>query len=252
MDVATGALLLGAAALGGALNSVAGGGSFFTFPALVFTGMNAVPANATSALALWPGTLASAAAYRRELRGNRRETLWFAAASLLGGVAGAMLLVLTPERAFQSLVPFLLLLATTLFAVGPRLASSLRARAGSGDPPFPLGGAVAVQVLIATYGGYFGGGMGFMMLAAFALCGMEDIHRMNGLRSLLATLINAVALVTFVVWGLIDWVPGLVMAVGASAGGYAGAAVARQLDPKGVRLFIIVVGALLTLWFFVK
>src|SRR5215211_1926346 len=221
MDVATGALLIAAAMMGGAINSVAGGGSFFTFPALVFTGMQAVPANATSALALWPGSLAAAAAYRRELGGNRRQTLWFAAASLLGGTAGAVLLVFTPERAFQSLVPFLLLLATALFAAGPRLTAHLRAR--SGGQSFPLKGAVAVQAIIATYGGYFGGGMGFMMLAVFALFGMEDIHRMNGLRSILAALINGVALATFVASGIVDWVPGLVMAVGAIAGGYAGA-----------------------------
>jgi uncharacterized membrane protein YfcA len=250
MDVGTGALLVGAAAIGGALNAVAGGGAFFTFPALVFAGVETRPANATSALALWPGSLASAAAYRRELSGNRRLTLWFAGASLLGGIAGAVLLVRTPERAFRALLPFLLLIATAMFAAGPRLTAFLRTVGGG--HPLPLAAAVPMQAIIATYGGYFGGGMGIMMLAAFSLFGMDNIHQMNGLKSILAVAINGVALATFVASGIIEWVPGLVMTAGAVGGGYAGAAVAQQLDPRWVRAFIVAAGTLLTIWFFVR
>lgn len=250
MDVGTSALLIGAAVVGGALNAVAGGGSFFTFPALVFAGMPAVPANATSTLALWPGSLASAAAYRRELGGDRRQTTWFTIASLVGGVGGAFLLVKTPERAFQIILPFLLLLATLLFAFGPRLTAGLRA--WSGGHGLPFWGAVAVQVVISVYGGYFGGGMGIMMLATFSLFGMDDIHRMNGLKSILAVAINGVALATFVAAGIIVWAPGLLMILGAVVGGYGGAAVARKLNPKWVRVFIITVGSFLTVWFFVR
>ncbi|MBX5482959.1 MAG: sulfite exporter TauE/SafE family protein [Myxococcaceae bacterium] len=252
MTFAEGALLVGAAALGGALNAVAGGGSFFTFPALVLAGVPAIPANATSTLALWPGSLASAAAYRRELAGERRRILPFGLASLAGGVAGAWILVRTPPRAFDVVVPFLMLIATVLFAFGPRITRRLWERSGrTSGPGSPLTGAL-VQLAIAIYGGYFGGGMGMMMLAAYSLLGMDDIHRMNGLKTLLAVAINGVALATFVVAGVIHWHEGLVMTAGAMAGGYGAAAIARRLDPKRVRAFVTVVGVVITAIFFVR
>jgi uncharacterized membrane protein YfcA len=246
IDPGTALLLLGAAAVGGALNAVAGGGSFFTFPALVFAGIPAVPANATSTLALWPGSLASVAAYRNEL-GQEGRRLWgFGLASLLGGVAGAALLVHTPSSAFERLVPFLLLAATLLFTFGPGLTARLRVKQAA----MPFWAAVLVQGVISVYGGYFGGGMGMMMLAAFALLGMGDLHRMNGLKALLAVVINGVALATFVAGGIIAWRHGLLMTVGAIVGGYGGAALARRVDPRGVRLFIITSGFVLSAVFF--
>jgi uncharacterized protein len=247
MDAAQWLLLIGAAVIGGALNAVAGGGSFFTFPALVFIGVPAVPANATSTLALWPGALASALAYRKELseEGDRLPSL--AVVSLLGGVCGAVLLVLTPSTVFEALVPFLLLVATAVFAFGPRLTARLR---GSGHHGLPPPAALALQAGISVYGGYFGGGMGMMMLAAYALMGMVDIHRMNGLKALLGALINAAALAAFVAAGIIQWRFGLVMTLGAMAGGYFGASLSRRVNPSLIRAFIIGVGVVLTIVFF--
>ncbi|HWH08335.1 MAG TPA: sulfite exporter TauE/SafE family protein, partial [Candidatus Thermoplasmatota archaeon] len=200
-DPAALALLVLAALAAGALNAVAGGGSFFTFPALVLAGVPAVPANATSAVALWPASVASAAAFREDLKHPRR-TLWvLGGVSLLGGLLGALLLLLTPERAFEGLVPWLLLVATLVFAFGPRLTAALRAR----DLRLPLAGMALVQLLVATYGGYFGGGMGIMMLAAFAAMGMEDLNAMNGLKAILGVLLNGVAIAAFVAGGVVAW-----------------------------------------------
>lgn len=250
MEPAQAALLVVSAVIGGALNAVAGGGSFFTFPALVFVGIPVVPANATSALALWPGSVASAAAYRRDLLGERQRVVWFGLASLLGGVAGAVLLVRTPSSVFERIVPFLMLLATLLFAWGPRLTRRLRQLSGGGGGALALPGATFVQCIISVYGGYFGGGMGMMMLAAFALLGMDDIHRMNGLKSVLAVAINGVALVAFVVAGVIAWKHGLLMTAGAFAGGYGGAYLARRLPGPWVRAFITTTGLTLSAVFF--
>lgn len=243
-------LLTAAAVVGGALNAIAGGGSFFTFPALVFVGIPAIPANATSSLALWPGAVASVAAYRRELRGSRLRLAWFGTTSLIGGALGAVILVFTPAAAFDRALPFLLLLATVLFALGPKVTRKLRS--GLEPAEAPLAVAVPVQFAISVYGGYFGGGMGMMMLAAFSLLGMRDIHRMNGLKTVLAVAINAAALVPFIWAGIIVWTEGLLMIAGAIAGGYGGAALARRLDPRWVRGVITLTGGALTVAFFVR
>lgn len=251
MDPAHAALLVVSAVLGGGLNAVAGGGSFFTFPALVFVGIPVIPANATSALALWPGSVASAAAYRRDLKGERRRIIWLGTASLVGGAMGAVLLVRTPSTIFEVLVPFLMLLATLLFAWGPRLTAQLRAYSG-GKRALGLAGATFVQWVISVYGGYFGGGMGMMMLAAFSLLGMDDIHRMNGLKALLAVAINGIAVAAFVVAGVIVWKQGLLMTAGAIAGGYGGAYLARRLPGPWVRGFITTSGLVLSAVFFAR
>jgi uncharacterized membrane protein YfcA len=250
MEPGKAALLVATAIIGGALNSVAGGGSFFTFPALIFAGVPAIPANATSSVALWPGSLASAFAYRRDLQGSRRMFLWLGGASLVGGAIGALLLVWTPSSVFDVLVPFLLLLATVLFALGPRITARFRASADQRE--FSIPGATAGQFLISIYGGYFGGGMGMMMLATYSLLGMEDIHRMNGLKTFTAVLINAAAIVIFVVTGVVRWPFGLIMVAGAVAGGYGGASLARKLKPNWVRIFVICVGLALSAVFFAR
>lgn len=240
------AMFLALAAFGGgALNAVAGGGSFVTFPALIVTGVAPIEANATSAVALWPGTLSSILAYRRELFAQRAGAPGLALVSLVGGAAGALLLVNTPPAVFMELVPFLLLAATLLFAFGDRLHSRLNRR----GPPRPAFGAIA-QLGIAVYGGYFGGGIGIMMLAAFALMGMTDIHRMNALKVLLTLAINGVAVVTFVITGVVEWLPAAMMVAGAVLGGYGGAALALRLDPRWVRRFVIALGAAMSAWFF--
>lgn len=248
MDPALFALPVVAAIAGGALNAVAGGGSFFTFPALILVGVPPVPANATSAVALWPGSVASAAGFRDDLKPIRRLLVPLGAASLAGGLAGALLLLLTPERVFDALVPWLLLAATLVFAFGPRITSALRARGAH----MPLAALVVVQLAVAAYGGYFGGGMGIMMLAAYAAAGMEDLSAMNGLKSILAALLNGVAIVAFVVAGIVVWPVALAMIAGSVAGGYAGARLSRRVDKTKLRALIVVVGAALTAYFFVR
>ena len=247
------AVLFVLAMLGGGLNSVAGGGSFLTFPALVLMGTPAVPANATSTFALWPASLASAAAYRRDLRPDRLTVL-LGIASVIGGAAGSILLLRTPNAAFRQLIPWLLLAATALFIVNAPLMRWLRARGRFiGDPtPRTLAAITVAQLAIAFYGGFFGGGIGILMLAAFGFMGLTNIHAMNGLKTLLASFINGVSVVAFVLAGVILWSQALVMLVGAVLGGYLGATFAHRLDPRAIRAFVSVVGIVLTIYFFVN
>jgi uncharacterized membrane protein YfcA len=248
-------LLLFTAFIGGTLNSVAGGGSFFTFPALVFTGIPAIPANATSTVALWPGSVASVGAYREELRNqNRTLLILLSVTSLIGGVLGAILLLKTPSSVFQLLLPYLLLLATLLFTFSPTITARLHVRKleqGSLTPK-SLFWISFIQFVIAIYGGYFGGGIGIMMLATLAVLGMKNIHVMNAIKTVLASFINGVAVVTFIIAGAVFWPQALLMIVGAIIGGYAGAYYARKLDPRFVRIFVIVVGFVMTIVFFIK
>jgi uncharacterized membrane protein YfcA len=244
-------VLFVAALLGGTINSVAGGGSFLTFPALIVTGVPSIAANATSTVALWPGSLASVGAYRRELR-RARHTGLLAVVSVVGGTIGALLLLHTPPAAFQRLIPWLLLGATLLFAFGPTLTLRLRKRAGgAGGVEVSATGMAVAQFVIAFYGGYFGGGIGILMLAALGLMGVENINEANAVKTLLASCINGAAVVTFVVARAVVWPQALVMLVGAIAGGYMGAATARRLPPLLVRRVVIAIGCAMTLYFFI-
>lgn len=247
LTLATGILLFFAAVAGGAINSVAGGGSFVAFPALLFAGVAPVPANATNTIALWPGSLASVLAYRRELGDVKRELFPLAIAALVGGLAGSLLLLRTSESTFVLLIPWLLLFATVLFTFGGTVARKLTKGARA-----PFGVAAVAQLAISVYGGYFGGGMGIMMLAVLTLLGMTHIHRMNALKSVLGTLINGVAVVAFIVAGAVVWAPGLVMIVGGIGGGYAGAALARRVSPAHVRRAVMVIAWGMTLYFFYR
>lgn len=247
--------LFAAALLGGVLNAVAGGGSFFSFPALLFAGVAPVSANATSTIALWPGSLASLLAYRRELaRRGIGGLLWLSLISLAGGTLGSLLLLRTRDATFARLVPFLLLLATLIFAFSGPALRWLRARGTSHGPPSAARRlAVALsQLLIAVYGGFFGGGIGILMLAALAVSGMEDIHEMNALKTLLAAIINGISVLIFIAAGVARWPEAAVMIAGAIAGGYGGAALGRRVEPLLIRRFVIVVGAALTIYFFVR
>ena len=247
LGAATAALLLLASTVGGALNSVAGGGSFIVFPALLFAGVSPIPANATTTIALWPGSLASVMAYRRELKGARGEIIPMGLASLAGGLAGSILLLRTSDAAFVRLIPWLLLFASVVFTVGGsagRLATR-RARVS-------LGFVVVVQFAISVYGGYFGGGIGIMMLATLSLLGMTDIHRMNAMKTLQATLINGIAVTAFIAAQAVDWGPGIVMIVGSTCGGYLGAAVARRLRPAPLRKVVLAVAWSMTAYFFAR
>jgi uncharacterized membrane protein YfcA len=233
---------------GGALNSVAGGGSFIALPAMLYAGVAPVIANATTTLAMWPGSLASALAYRREVRVSLGWLEALGLVSLAGGLAGGLLLMGTTDAAFLRLLPWLMLLAAT---IGGRITARFGSAAREDHPARPSIWGLLFQLVIATYGGYFGGGMGIMMLAALSVSGMTDIHKMNGVKAVLAVLINGVALIEFVALGAIAWPPGLVTMTGAVAGGYAGAAFARTLPHPLVRAFVVTLSWVMTFYFFV-
>jgi uncharacterized membrane protein YfcA len=242
-------VLFAVAVVAGALNAVAGGGSFLSLPALIFAGVPPVSANATTTFAMWPGSISSAVAYRRDIgQQHVRRLMPLAAVSVVGGLIGGGLLIRTSDTGFMRLLPWLMLLAALTFTFG----RSFGGRRAAGELPHMSPWALGLQFLIAIYGGYFGGGIGIMMLAVMSLAGMTNIHEMNGLKVVLAVAINAVALIEFVASGAIAWSPGLVMAAGGIAGGYAGAGFARQLPPESVRRFIVVVAWVMTAYFFAR
>lgn len=249
-----GLYLFSVALAGGALNSVAGGGSFISFPALVFAGVPPVNANATNTFALWPGTAASTAAYRGELAGHRRMMLPLILTGVIGGVIGALLLLHTPQATFMRMIPWLLLVATLLLTFSGQISKwiGVHALQMSGPSRRSIALAALLQLVIATYIGFFGAGAGIMMLAMFALMGVRNIHTMNGLKTLLATVCNGVALIAFIAARAIFWPEALLMTCGAVVGGYGGAWYAQKLPPKQVRWFAIAVGAGMTAYFFVK
>lgn len=255
MTFTQGLLLFFTAVLGGTLNAVAGGGSFFTFPTLIFTNIGPIVANATSTVALWPGSIASVGAYRRELVEQQRGFLFLLiGTSLIGGVLGAVLLLRTPQSTFVSLIPYLLLGATLLFAVSPYLTTRLRLSSIDKDTRISTTTLVVIaiaQFIIAIYGGYFGGGIGIMMLASLAFMGMSDINKMNAVKTVLATAINGAGVVTFVIAGAVLWPQALLMIVGAVIGGYGGAYYARKIAARWVRLFVVITGLVLAIYFFV-
>ncbi|QCN95024.1 sulfite exporter TauE/SafE family protein [Azospirillum argentinense] len=240
-------LLIVSAFFAGVLNAVAGGGSFLTFPALIMAGVPPLNANATSTVAVSPGALASAYGYRRELGRIKEVSLpAFLGVSLIGGLLGALLLLWTPQRVFEEIIPWLLLFATVLFAFGPKVSAYIRRNFKVGHNT-----VLIVQFFIAIYGGYFGGGIGILILATLGVFGLTDLHAMNGLKALVSGCLNAVAVVAFVFGGAVYWNEALIMMVAAVAGGYAGAAVARHIPPPILRKFVIVVGVAMTVYFFV-
>jgi uncharacterized membrane protein YfcA len=241
-----------AGTLGGALNSVAGGGSFIAFPALLFTGVPPIPANATNTIALWTAAAASGGAYRKRLDVPRRVMIPLLAASLVGGLLGALLLLKTPAQTFMRVLPWLTLGATLLFAFGKKLAGSRRSVIENDHEASTaaLAGTTLFQFGVAIYGGYFGGGMGIVMLAMLAVLGMTDIHAMNALKSVLGFVINGVAVVTFIVAGAVYWKHGLVMIAGGIVGGYLGAHYALKMPQSWIRMFVVLVGAGMTVYFF--
>jgi uncharacterized membrane protein YfcA len=241
-----------AGALGGALNSVAGGGSFIAFPALLFTGVPPIPANATNTIALWTAAAASGGAYRKELDVPRRVMIPLLAASLLGGLAGAILLLKTPAQTFMRVLPWLTLGATLLFAFGKKLARGRKSILEHEATSRALAAATLFQLAVAVYGGYFGGGMGIVMLALLAALGMTNIHAMNALKSVMGFVINGVAVVTFVIAGAIYWKHGIPMIAGGIAGGYVGAHYAQKVPQAWIRIFVVLVGMGMTVYFFWK
>ena len=249
-----GLLLVFVAALAaGAVNSIAGGGTLLTFPALVWLGLPPISANATSTVALWPGSFGSMWAYRGQLTGTRRWLLWFTIPSVAGGIVGAQLLLHTSASRFDAIVPFLVLGATLLFMLQQPLSRRLARRATeehaiAGPLPRPARWVLAAQFAVAVYGGYFGAGIGILMLATLGAMGLGDIHRMNGLKNWGAMCINAIAAITFAVSGIVTWPVAATMAVGGLAGGYGGARLALRAGQKWVRRAVVGIGLLAFLW----
>ncbi|MGO8737101.1 MAG: sulfite exporter TauE/SafE family protein [Terriglobia bacterium] len=254
MTLSNAALLFIAAGLAGVMNSVAGGGSFISFPALIFAHVPPIPANATSTVALWPGAVASAGAYRKRFPKDFRILLQMIATSLAGGTLGALILLRTPQSTFMRFVPYLFLLATLLLIFGKDLATWMEATFKTSERPrwLMVVGTNFFQFLIALYGGFFGAGIGIMMLALLTMLQMEDIHAMNALKTLLNAAINGAAVVTFIAAGAVLWPQALVMLVGAVLGGYGGAYLAQKLDPQIVRRFVIAVGICMSAYFFLR
>ncbi len=238
----------GAATLAGAVNAVAGGGTLFSFPAAVAFGLPPIVANASNAVAMTPGSLASAWGYRRELKQDKQVVKLLLPPAVVGGLAGSILLLLTPQRVFNAAVP-----ALVLVAVGLLLVQNLRGKGGQ-DPedaawtlPTRTWPSLGLQFLVGVYGGYFGAGMGIMTLSLLSMLGGRNIHRMNGVKIVLGAFINGFASLGFVVAGAVDWRATFIMACGVSLGGWGGAEVARRIDAKRVRWAVIALGSVVAL-----
>ncbi|MCV6575794.1 MAG: sulfite exporter TauE/SafE family protein [Cohaesibacter sp.] len=252
MDIS---LLLAAAFLAGILNAIAGGGSFLTFPALVFVGVPPIAANATSAVAVFPGYLSSTLGFLEEIRGYDRRSLWaLTGLSIMGGIVGALLLIVTPSGLFNLIVPWLLLLATALFAFDQTLRRWSASAETEHHPQGTLDGIAkkAATLIVTSYGGYFNGGLGIILLALFSSLGMRDMHVMNGLKNGLSFILSAASVLTLSLAGMIYWHEAMIMMLAASLGGYAGARLARQLPASLIRTIVILVGLGMSLVFFMR
>lgn len=243
-----------AALAAGAINSIAGGGTLLTFPALFHTLHGAGDiANATSSVALFPGSIAGSVAYRREFAGVDRWHYLLLIPSLIGGTVGALLLVMLPSAVFNRLVPFLVLAAALLFALQPTIAKWTGIGLPHGKPgPAGLTGIFAFQLGVGLYGGYFGAGIGILMLSALAMIGMTNVHEMNALKTLLASAVNLMSCIVFIVAGKVEWRLAGVMAVAGILGGFFGAHYARRLDRVLVRRIVTGIGFTLAAWYFYK
>lgn len=236
-----------ASAAGSAINSVAGGGTLVTFPAIVALGLSPLAANVTSTVGLWPGAVGSMWGYRGQLRGH---TPWIAALtipSLLGGGVGAVLLLETGENRFSRIVPALVLIATLLFLFQAPLLRRFGRRPEPAGPR-PRGKLFAAQLAVGVYGGYFGAGIGILMLAVLEMVGHRNIHLMNGLKNWGGLCINAVAAIFFAASGLVVWPVAIAMALGGIAGGYAGARAAQKVSQQSVRKAVVLIGIAAFFW----
>ena len=243
-------MLFAVAVVSGAMNAVAGGGSFLAFPALLASGVPPIAANATNTIALWPGILGSIGSYRNELRDDQARRVLFPllATGVVGGMLGAVTLLVTPERTFVRLIPYLLLSATLLFAFSRRI-TGLRPR---GDAALTTRGAAAAQFFVAFYIGYFGAGAGILMMALLALLGLTHIHRINAYKTVQAAVCNGIAILAFVTRGVIYWEHAGVMVAGALLGGYFGAHFAQKMKQEHVRWIVVAIGLGMSAYFFWK
>lgn len=249
MTILQGVLLFGSAALAGMINSVAGGGTLLTFPALIWAGNSAIIANATSTVALVPGAWSSIWGYRSQLHETPRRFFVLLLPSLIGGIIGAVLLKRTPPVIFANMVPYLVLFATVLFMLQEPVQRWLRTSDLTHHPVTAkwIIGTSFYQFLVAIYGGYFGAGIGILMLAVLGIMGLTNIHQMNGLKNIFGSSINAVAAIYFILAGLVNWQSALLMMAGAIIGGYGAAGLAQRLGQKFVRRAVIVIGFAMTI-----
>jgi hypothetical protein len=244
-------VLFVAGIVAGAINSVAGGGTLVSFPSLIAFGEYEIVANATNTMAMWPGALSSALGYRQDTRIDRNLLTLLAIPSVIGGLLGAFILVVTPERTFERIVPFLVLFATLLFAARNVIAQRFNKGIAGVTLAARLWGFF-FQLFVATYGGYFGAGIGILMLGSFSLMGLRDINEMNAIKTVLGTLINGTATILFAIRGLVAWPLALLMTVGSVIGGYGGARLATRINPRIIHFSIIGIGLIVSLWLFVK
>jgi uncharacterized membrane protein YfcA len=240
------ALLVASSAGAGVMNAMAGGGTILSYPALLFIGESAITANATSTVALLPGAAASLFGYRREVSEHREWLKTLFLPSLLGGSLGAFLLLRTPTKVFAGLAPYLILFATFLFMLQGAVARWARSsgREESGKTPGRLASAVVFQFGVAVYGGYFGAGIGILMLAVLGFLGLSNIHAANGVKNFFGMCINGVAAGYFIFRGAVDWPAALIMVAGAIAGGFAGSGFARRIGKEKARAAVVVIGFL--------
>jgi uncharacterized protein len=253
LDLPHAAAAFAAAFLAGAINSVAGGGTLVSFPTLIWLGLDSVTANATSTVAIWPGTVGSAWGYRRELKEVEPRFLAMVVPSLAGGILGAILLRLTPSAVFDRLVPYLILFATMLFMAQEPVQRALK----TGDAATRrstgwFAGGLLFQFGVGLYGGYFGAGIGILMLAALSVLGLKDIHEMNSLKVVLGGSVNGIAAAYFIFARMVYWPYVVLMAVAAILGGYLGAGTARKLGRDAVRRIVILIGLGMAVSLFVK
>ena len=239
-----------AAIIAGVINSVAGGGTLISFPSLVAFGEPDIISNATNTAALWPGSLSSAVGYKKDTSVDRSLLAMLVVPSFIGGLLGAVILVITPESTFKLVVPFLILFATCLFATRRRLAQKLAMKTDRGQ--IKLRGRVwgfFFQLFVAAYGGYFGAGIGILMLGSLGVMGLRDVHVMNAMKTTLAAIINVTAFVFFALKGLVVWPLAILMAAGAITGGYVGARSAKHIKESYLQVVIVVVGLIIAAWF---
>lgn len=238
-----------AAMLAGGINSVAGGGTLVSFPALVAFGVPTINANATNTSSLWPGSVSGAFAYARDTERDGKLVWTLLIPSALGSLAGAFALVATPEETFRRVVPFLVLFATLLFAFKDVYAKLTRREVDIEHVSW-LGRVwgILFQFFIAAYGGYFGAGIGVLMLGSFSIMGLRDVHKMNAMKTILAAMINFLAFCFFALRGLVIWHLAAWMAIGAILGGYLGARLAKRINQKMLRVFIIATGLIVSGW----
>ncbi|MCU7844505.1 MAG: sulfite exporter TauE/SafE family protein [Candidatus Thiodiazotropha sp. (ex Monitilora ramsayi)] len=246
--------LFGAGFFGGVLNTIAGGGSFITFPALLFVGVAPISANATNTFASCAGYLSGAYAFRRELTVHKTALPRMMLVSLVGGSLGALLLLQTPESLFREAIPWLLLFATLLFAFGGWINRSLKRYASRHRHASLIGGLLLLLILLAAsvYGGFFNAGLGIIVLSYLALAGYTDINAMNGLKLLISSVVSLIAIVLFIYDGAIAWYEGIVVMLGTLAGGYVAAHYSRQLPQTIIRNFVLVAGTLMSIYFFIE